>query len=116
MEPTAIHHVAINVTDVDEAVAFYCDVLGFKERSDRPDLGFGGAWLDAGGQQLHLIQAEPPESRGQHFAIQVGDIEAAIAELRRKGLNPSEAAGIGPSLQAFVADPSGNVIELHQPG
>jgi len=43
MQPLAVHHVSINVPDVDAAVSFYTDVLGGTLRGDRPDFGFGGA-------------------------------------------------------------------------
>src|SRR5688500_9886093 len=56
MEPRAVHHVSINVDNVEAAVRFYVDVLGLVPRDDRPDFGFGGAWLDAGAQQVHLIE------------------------------------------------------------
>ena len=49
MKPSGIHHVAICVRDADEAVTFYRDVLGLTVL-DRPDFGFGGYWLDAGGR------------------------------------------------------------------
>jgi catechol 2,3-dioxygenase-like lactoylglutathione lyase family enzyme len=47
MRPIAVHHVWINVSDVDEAKRFYIDRLGLVRREDRPDFGLGGAWLDA---------------------------------------------------------------------
>jgi glyoxylase I family protein len=112
----AIHHVAINVRNVEEALAFYCGVLGFTERTDRPDFSFGGAWLDAGDQQLHLLEAEPPSSVGQHFAVAVENLNSVVAELRADGLSVSDPVPVGVSLQAFVSDPSGNTIELHEPG
>jgi glyoxylase I family protein len=49
-----IHHVSINVKDVDAAVAFYAGVLNLKIL-DRPDLGFPGAWIQAGEQEIHLL-------------------------------------------------------------
>ena len=49
-----IHHVSINVKDVDAAVAFYVGVLNL-EVLDRPDLGFPGAWIQAGEQEIHLL-------------------------------------------------------------
>ncbi|MCC6184217.1 MAG: VOC family protein, partial [Microthrixaceae bacterium] len=36
MEPIGVHHVAVNVTDVEAAVAFYTGVLGGRVRDDRP--------------------------------------------------------------------------------
>ena len=116
MEPLAVHHVSINVDDVDAALHFYVDALGFSVRDDRPDFGFGGAWLDVGGQQVHLIEAGIPADLGQHFAVQVADIEATVAELRGRGLTVSDAKPVATNLQAFLHDPAGNTIELHQVG
>lgn len=114
MKPLAVHHVSINVRDVDEARRFYTDVLGLTVRDDRPDFGFDGAWLDAGNQQVHLIEAEPPAGRGQHFALLVDDLDAVHAELRGRGVDLSDISPVGTSRQAFLADPSGNQVELHQ--
>ena len=116
MKPIAVHHVSINVRDVNEALEFYVDRLGLIRRADRPDFGFAGAWLDAGGQQVHLIEGEPPAALGQHFALQVDDLDAAIADLRSQGVKTTEASGVGTSRQAFISDPSGNGIELHEVG
>ena len=117
MQPVGIHHVSINVADVAEAVAFYTDVLGLTLRTDRPDdLGIGGVWLDAGGEQVHLLEAGPPPGLGQHFALRVDDLEAVIAELRGRDLTVSDASKVGTGLQAFLSDPSGNLVELHQTG
>lgn len=114
MEPLGIHHVSINVDDVDAALAFYVDDLGLQVRSDRPDLSFGGAWLDAGNQQVHLIEADVPTDQGQHFAIRVGDLAATVAELRAKGHRVTDPSGIGANQQAFLNDPCGNRVELQQ--
>jgi catechol 2,3-dioxygenase-like lactoylglutathione lyase family enzyme len=114
MRPLAVHHVSINVDDVEAALRFYTDVLGLEQRTDRPDFPMGGAWLDAGGQQVHLIEASPPPGLGQHFALLVEDLDATIAELRHQGIEVSDPRPVGRSLQAFVTDPCGNAIELHQ--
>ena len=110
----AVHHVSIMVPDVDKALAFYTEVLGLQPRTDRPDIGIGGAWLDAGGQQLHLVEGEAPPGMGQHFALLIENLNEAITELRGRGLDVSDPRPIGTSLQAFVSDPCGNLIELHQ--
>lgn len=116
MRPLGVHHVSINVDDVDAALAFYVDVLGLELRPDRPDFGFPGAWLDAGDQQLHLIGAPAPPAKGQHFAIRVDDLNGVVSELRSRGIDVSDAMPVGASFQAFLNDPSGNQIELHQVG
>jgi catechol 2,3-dioxygenase-like lactoylglutathione lyase family enzyme len=114
VQPPAVHHVSINVSDVDAALAFYVDRLGLVQRTDRPDFGFPGAWLDAGNQQVHLIEGGAPANVGQHFALQVADIDAAIAELRDAGVEVTDAFPVGTGRQAFLSDPAGNGIELHQ--
>lgn len=116
----AVHHVSINVDDVDAALRFYTEALGLVQRTDRPDFSFDGAWLDAGAQQLHLIEGPAPagsdqqSGRGQHFALLVADVDGAVAELRERGIEVTDARPVGSGRQAFVTDPSGNVVELHQ--
>jgi glyoxylase I family protein len=114
VRPLAVHHVSINVRDVDAALGFYVDVLGLRPRADRPDFGFDGAWLDAGAQQVHLIEGDAPPGLGQHFALLVDDLDAAVAELRARGVEVSDPAPVGSSHQAFLSDASGNLVELHQ--
>lgn len=116
MQPLDIHHVSVNVVDVEQARAFYTDVLGGVERSDRPDFGFGGAWIDFGGRQLHLIEASVPAELGQHFAIRVADIRATVDELRGRGVEVSDPSPVATNLQAFLKDPAGNGIEIHEVG
>ena len=115
MRALGVHHVSINVSDVQAAKEFYVGVLGLGERSDRPDFDFGGAWLDVGGQQLHLIEGPGPTSLGQHFALQVADLDGVVAELRAKGVTVTDAKPVGTSRQAFLHDPCGNLVELHEP-
>jgi glyoxylase I family protein len=115
MRPTAIHHVSINVPDTEAAMRFYVDVLGLTQRRDRPDFGIGGAWLDAGGQQVHLIEADTPPAMGQHFAFAVDDLDAVVTELRDRGVEVSDPMPVGPGRQAFTHDPAGNMVELNQP-
>ena len=116
MEPLGVHHVSINVHDADEALAFYTEVLGLHQRDDRPDrFGIGGVWLDLGAQQVHLIETTVPADNGQHFAIRVADIAEAVAELRDRGVEVSDPIPVATSRQCFLRDPSGNLIELHEP-
>ncbi len=116
MEPRAVHHVSINVDDVDAALDFYTGTLGLKLREDRPDFGFGGAWLDAGGQQVHLIEGPPPPARGQHFALLFDDLDSVVTELRAAQVEVTDPVPVGRNRQAFLSDPSGNQVELHEAG
>jgi glyoxylase I family protein len=117
VEPVGVDHVAINVPDVPGAIAFYTETLGLVQNHTRPDFGFPGAWLDtANGQQVHLIEAEVPKNVGQHFALAFDDLDAAVTELRERGLRVSDPIPVGTTgrQQAFTTDPYGNGIELHQ--
>jgi glyoxylase I family protein len=117
MEPRGVHHVSVNVKDVEAALDFYTGVLGLTRRSDRPDFSFGGAWLNAGDeQQVHLIEAPVPPDLGQHLALGVSDLVSTIEELRGRGVEVTDAIEVGPGHQAFLHDPSGNTIELFQWG
>ncbi len=115
MKPSGIHHVSICVRDSDEAVKFYTDVLGLIVLP-RPDFGFGGHWLDAGGQQVHLMESDEARPKGDHFALRVDDLDAAVADIRDQGVTVHTVDHmVGAGRQAFLHDPSGNFIELNQP-
>ena len=110
-----VHHVSIGVQDVEAAVEFYA-LLGLYPLP-RPDFGFPGAWLQAGTQQVHLLQTPTvPPGAENHYAFQVTDLEACLAHLSSHGV-PARISGpvAGAGKQAFIKDPSGNVVELNQP-
>lgn len=115
MKPDGLHHVSLNVRDVPAALDFYTRVLGLTQRSDRPDFSFDGAWLDAGAQQIHLIDADVPASLGQHFALAVSDLDAVVAELRGQGVTVTDPVPVGTGRQSFLSDPAGNRVELQEP-
>jgi catechol 2,3-dioxygenase-like lactoylglutathione lyase family enzyme len=116
MELRGIHHVNIAVADIEAARTFYCDVMGCTE-VPRPDFGFPGLWLDAGGEQIHFMQSNDAPRNGDHFAFEVADLDAAVADLESKGVkvNKLEPAVPGAGKQAFLNDPWGNLLELNQP-
>jgi glyoxylase I family protein len=110
-----LQHVALAVRDLDEALSFYGH-LGFAPIT-RPDFGFPGAWLQAGGAQIHLtVEADLSVKTANHVALEVDGIEDVVAGLESAGLRVGllpEVGGAGR--QAFVQDPTGNLIELNQP-
>ena len=113
--PIGVDHVALNVPDVPAAIDFYTNLLGLEIDPARPDFGIAGAWLNAGGQQVHLIELPAPPKLGQHFALLYDDLAAVVAALRAQGVEVTDPSPSGPNrLQAFVTDPWGNDIELHQ--
>jgi catechol 2,3-dioxygenase-like lactoylglutathione lyase family enzyme len=110
-----IHHVALVVDDPDAALAFYRDVLGVSV-IDRPDgANAPGSWLGLGNAQIHLFQPRDPARNAPHFAIEVDDLAGTVQSIRDQGhtvYDVEHSQGFG--YQAFVLDPSGNVIELNQ--
>jgi catechol 2,3-dioxygenase-like lactoylglutathione lyase family enzyme len=115
-------HVAVMVDDLDAALSFYCDALGFAVLP-RPDFGPAarGAWLQLGTAQVHLgIVDEMSSSNGfPHLALHIpadawDDTMAGIAARDIEFLlPPSEREDFGRRVRAaFIRDPAGNVIEL----
>lgn len=112
---SGIHHVSINVDDIETAQAFYVSVLGM-EVLPRPDLGVPGVWLATGEQEVHLLQLPAGERvKEQHFAFLVTDINEVCADLAANEVACSKPSTIpGVCVQAFTHDPSGNMIEFNQ--
>ncbi len=86
------------------------------EQLPRPDLGFPGAWLRAGHQEVHLLGIESAAApKEQHFAFAVNDLDAIRRELEKNSIKCSKPFEIkGVCLQAFAHDPSGNMVEFNQ--
>ncbi len=116
------------VHDVDEAIAFYTQRLGFHEdmhpaptfamlsRGDLRLVLSAPAGQNIGGGST-LPDGRTPEPGGwNRFAIQVDDITTATTQLRDTGVRfrSDVIDGVG-GRQAIIEDPSGNPIELFQP-
>jgi class 3 adenylate cyclase len=126
-----LHHHAVRVAPTPSAAAearrFYTEVLGLGA-DDGPSAlaGAPGHQINAGpAAQIHLIGAAgSPAGRGDtidpsapHVALAVASIAEARAELDRLGVRYRVLPGELPeSEQLFLADPSGNLVELHQLG
>ena len=115
----AIQHVSVIVADTQQSLLFYRDVLGLAEDRQRPDLGYPGAWLTIGAQQVHLLELPSPDpvtgrpahgGRDRHVALTLRNID----DLRRR----LEAASIPYTLSKsgrralFCRDPDGNALEF----
>ena len=114
-----VDHVSFPVRDLARSLAFYRDVLGLQP-APRPDLGFPGAWLQAGDTQVHLLEVPadfeggtpPPHLNplAGHTAFAIEDYDATLATLQRYGL---DVLALGPAAgQMWVRDPDGHIIEL----
>ena len=119
---TDIGHVHLKVADLDRAIGFYRDVLGF-ELQQR--IGDQAAFLSAGGYHHHIglntweSRGGSPPPRGTtglyHFAIRFPDRQALAKTLKRvveAGI-PIGASDHGVSEAIYFADPDGNGIELY---
>jgi catechol 2,3-dioxygenase-like lactoylglutathione lyase family enzyme len=114
------------VNDVDEAIRFYTELLGFQvvmhpapafaqiARGDlqlylsRPGGGAGGGQAMADGQL-------PAPGGWNRFQIEVEDLDATVAKLREAGagFRNEIVNGVGGK-QILLNDPSGNPVELFQ--
>lgn len=97
------NHVAIEVGDIEQALAFYGKLFAFELRSREP----GMAFIDLGDQFLALQQiAHPSPTGGRHFGLVVEDKEAARAAITAAGITIEP----GPFLD--FRDPWGNLVEI----
>ncbi|MEO6124981.1 MAG: VOC family protein [Ilumatobacteraceae bacterium] len=110
-----LHHVSIGVQDVAAAVEFYAH-LGITSTGTRPGFGVDGAWLQVGERQIHLIETTVvPPGATNHLALRVADLDACLVELAEHGISGRRSTYTpGAGRQAFLQDPSGNVVELNQ--
>jgi catechol 2,3-dioxygenase-like lactoylglutathione lyase family enzyme len=115
------------VTDVDAAIEFYCQRLGFREEMhpaptfamlSRGDLRLvlsapGGG---PGGGQAMPDGTVPQPGGWNRFQLEVSDLEGLVDELRRHGtrFRNDIVTGVGGK-QILAEDPSGNPIELFEP-
>jgi catechol 2,3-dioxygenase-like lactoylglutathione lyase family enzyme len=118
------------VDDVDAAIEFYCEQLGFEQQM-HPDPAF--AMLTHGDLRLVLVSPVGPDHPGggsrpmpdgtkqqpggwNRIMLQVPNLEGTIEKLRPDGVQFRNeiVTGIG-SKQILVQDPAGNLVELFEP-
>lgn len=114
-----IHHCSVLVADTDRSLRFYCNVLGMAVDPERPDLGYPGAWLRAGGEQIHLLELPSPDpiddrpahgGRDRHVALNVKDLQSLAHALEKAGVACSFSKSGRRAL--FCRDPDGNALEF----
>ena len=113
------------VDDVDAAIEFYTEHLGFEVRTSAAP-----AFADVTRGNLRLLLSGPASSAGRpmpdgatpgpggwnRIHLIVADIAAEVARLRDAGVRFRNDIVTGPGgRQILLEDPSGNVVELFQP-
>lgn len=100
-----INHVALEVGDIDEALAFWERIFGPLELRGR---SAGMAFIDLGDQFVALQRGRSqPADGGRHFGLVVDDKEAVRERARAAGLATGPAGG-----KLRFQDPWGNNIEI----
>jgi catechol 2,3-dioxygenase-like lactoylglutathione lyase family enzyme len=120
MKSRRIHHVQITIApdEVEQARAFYCDVLGLEEVEKPEELKpRGGFWLVLADQQIHV---GVEDRHGQkptkaHIAYQVDDLNAWRQRLEAVGIHINESVPISGFARFEFRDPFGNRVEMIQP-
>ena len=127
-----LDHIGIAVEDLEEALAFYRDALGFNVDATE-EVGSQAVrahFLNVGSASLELLEATSPQSpvarfisrRGaglHHITLRVDDIDEALTRLRARGvqlIDETPRDGAEGSLVAFIHPHSthGVLIELKQ--
>jgi catechol 2,3-dioxygenase len=119
-----IGHVHLRVADLDRAMSFYRDVLGFELTAYGADFGLPGAAFLAAGDYHHHIGLNtwhsqggtpPPEGHTglHHFAILYPDrreLARAVERLVERGYPIGGAEDHGATISVYLSDPDGNGI------
>lgn len=111
----------ISIRDMDTARRFYDETLGLELVADK---GIVQIWQCGGG---HVMLSQNPEgSKAEHCvaAWEVEDVEAAVAELRGRGVafedfgmpNEDGIVRFGDDRVGYFRDPDGNLLSLTQFG
>ncbi|MCE8520667.1 VOC family protein [Ruegeria pomeroyi] len=121
---TCVGHVHLKVSDLDRAIVFYRDVLGFELQQRYGDaaafLGAGGYHHHIGLNTWHSRGGPQPPARATglyHSAFLYPDRKALGAVLRQvveAGIAIDGAADHGVSEAVYLRDPDGNGVELYR--
>ncbi|WP_051693187.1 VOC family protein [Marinobacterium lacunae] len=117
-------HVLLKTEDIDSAVEFYCDVLGFELVEFKSQGHDKMAFLSLGekGHDIDLIQVSKGEiskverSRMHHIAFEVGGYESlrdAYFFLTDSGVEIIRAIDHVSQKSIYFKDPDGNIVELY---
>jgi catechol 2,3-dioxygenase-like lactoylglutathione lyase family enzyme len=118
---SSFHHLKIDVGDLDVALRFYCEILGFKQivRYDRDD-GVTIVQISPDGHPPGIELWEEDGHAGirndrLHFAFLVENVTSLLEHFERAGVEiETRPFKIGHEIIAFIRDPDGYLIELNE--
>jgi len=109
--------VAHPTKNMDQAKAFYENVLGFKLEHDYGN----GAWVEFSLPDGNTLALETYSQEGPYLALETDDIAKEVSTLRERGTNVlrdvwenKDAEGQLVCKMALIADPDGNHLLLHE--
>ena len=126
MRMNILHHIAIICSDMDSALEFYVDKLGFpvireNYRPDRDDWKIDLRINETTELELFIMKGHPerpsPEAYGlRHLAFRVESVDETVAELAEKGIEcePVRYDTFTGERLTFFHDPDGLPIEIHE--
>ena len=120
MKAIRVNHVSISAHDVEESARFYEQVFGL-ERIPTYNFAFPVQYLRIGEQQLHLFQRGDEAPVNHHVAFDVDDFVGAYERVVELGIHDGAAFFSriyelpDGSVQMYIRDPAGNLIELNWP-
>jgi catechol 2,3-dioxygenase-like lactoylglutathione lyase family enzyme len=129
MAEFTFHHGGVSVPDLDAAIAWYGDMLGFVEerRFAIPPARAKVAFIRKGPLRFELFEVEDaaplPEDRrtpdadlrthgNKHLAFRVDDLDAFLAEMEGKGADIAFVVRQAFGKGCFIRDCAGNLIEF----
>ncbi|HFE37970.1 MAG TPA: glyoxalase [Gammaproteobacteria bacterium] len=117
----SILHCSLIVSSTEESLHFYHHILGMDIDHSRPELGYPGAWLNVGEQQIHLLEVDNPDptqqrpqhgGRDRHVALDTNQLDKLITRLEANNIRFTLSRSGRKAL--FFRDPDGNTIEAIQ--
>ena len=119
---THVHSATINVRDLDEALTFYVDVLGWEKRQDSNEAGMRWLTVAPPGAQtaFALSLSDTPNvsfTMGCGISLITDDIDGDCASFREKGVQVKAEPETMPwgDRATWFSDPFGNEFFLVQP-
>ncbi len=117
---TGLFHATLPVTDLERAETFYRDLLGIQRHAQPSYFPNTVVFLDLGNTMIHLVRYSDeiprPDPRSTHVAIEVDDLDGALADVRAAELKVlTEIVTRVDGMRCFYfIDTEGNRVELTQ--